>query len=97
VIRWTDEARADVIGFTNWLHERNPASAARVAEDVLISIEVLDQFPHCGRTGRVADTREPVVARRPYVVIYRVIQGDVVILRVVHDARLWPPQDDADD
>jgi plasmid stabilization system protein ParE len=54
MIRWTDEAKADVEGFTVWLSQRNPRAAARVAEGDLSGIERLTDFPHLGRLGPAA-------------------------------------------
>jgi len=90
MIRWTDEAKADVEGFTVWLSQRNPLAAARVAEGVLSGIERLTDFPHLGRLGRVGGTRELVIGRWPYIVVYQVDGTNIVILRVLHGARLWP-------
>ena len=42
-----------------------------------------------GRTGRVAGTRELVVARTSFIAIY-VVQADTVqIVRVLHAAERW--------
>lgn len=43
-----------------------------------------------GRAGRVAGTRELVVADTPYIIPYRVRGDAVEILRVFHAARKWP-------
>jgi toxin ParE1/3/4 len=94
VIKWTDEAQADLVGLTGWLHVRNPMAAERVAEDILECIQILEQFPYNGREGRRSGTRELVISRRPYVVVYRVLDASVIILRVLHGARLWPSSDD---
>ena len=46
---------------------------------------------HCdGRPGRVAETRELVVPGSNYLVPYRVHEGRVEILAIVHAARDWP-------
>ena len=91
MIRWTDEAQADFAGQIAWIAARNPAAAERVAEEVLTRIELLEAFPHCGRPGRREGTRELVTVPRPYVVIYKVLDADVVILRFLHGAQPWPP------
>ncbi|MDB5571288.1 MAG: addiction module toxin, RelE/StbE family [Hyphomicrobiales bacterium] len=43
-----------------------------------------------GRPGRVAGTRELLVAGAPYVVAYRVNGAVIDILGVLHTARRWP-------
>ena len=58
---------------------------------ILGAVETLTQFPFRGRAGRLPDSRELVVARTPYVVVYRVDGDEVVILRVRHGAQRWPP------
>jgi len=46
--------------------------------------------PALGKAGRVAKTRELVVAGTPYIVIYRVKDNRLEILRIFHGARQWP-------
>jgi toxin ParE1/3/4 len=68
----------------------NPAAAPRVVERIRIAVERLPQFPAIGRPGRVAHTRELVVAGTPYIVPYR-IKGEIVqIITVLHSAQRWP-------
>jgi toxin ParE1/3/4 len=43
-----------------------------------------------GRPGRVISTRELVVSGTPYIVAYRVREGVVEILAVIHGAQQWP-------
>jgi toxin ParE1/3/4 len=43
-----------------------------------------------GRAGRIANTRELVLPRLPYLVVYRVDEDRVLILNIVHGARRWP-------
>lgn len=91
MIRWTLEAQADLAGQVAWLHERNPAIAERVAEGVLHAVGRLDAFPGIGRTS---GTRELATAPLPYLVVYQVRETDVVILRILHGAQLWPLKGD---
>jgi toxin ParE1/3/4 len=47
----------------------------------------LADYPKLGRPGRVKGTRELVVNRTPFIVVYR-IKGEIVqILRVLHGAQ----------
>jgi toxin ParE1/3/4 len=47
-------------------------------------------FPFRGRAGEEPDTRELVVPRTAYIVVYRVRESVVEILRVIHGAQQWP-------
>ena len=91
MIRWTERASADLVGVVEWIEQRNPAAAERLASAVLAAIERLELYPNLGRGGRVPDTRELVVPRRRnYVVVYRLVPDSVVILRVLHGKMQWP-------
>ena len=68
----------------------NPTAASRVIERIRAAVMRLAASPALGRPGRVADTRELVIPRTPYIVPYRV-KGDVVqIITILHSAQRWP-------
>jgi plasmid stabilization system protein ParE len=104
-IRWTEPANADFLGIIEWIRNDNsPAVAASIGRRILSSIERLGDFPHMGRPGRSPGTRELVIARLPYVVVYSVEAAvthssppQIAILRVLHGAMLWPPESDRND
>ena len=58
------------------------------------SARLLSLLPGSGRPGRVKSTRERVVLRTPYILVYRIQRGTVRILRVYHGARKWPARFD---
>jgi toxin ParE1/3/4 len=90
-IVWNVRATNDLIRLREFIAETDPDRADLVARRIRNSSETLATFPHRGRIGRLADTRELVVPRTPYIVVYWVV-GDVVeILRVVHGAQNRPP------
>ena len=70
--------------------ERNPGAAAGVVGTILNAANGLAQFPLLGRRGVVPGTRERVVTRYPYRIIYRVGDRTVEVLRVLHTAQQWP-------
>lgn len=59
---------------------------ARIHEEAAL----LSRFPRAGRRGRVKGTRERVVLRTPYILVYRYHGGSVRVLRVFRGARRWP-------
>ncbi len=48
-----------------------------------------------GRPGHVADTREWIVRRTPYLIVYRVRAETLEILRLWHAKRDWQSEPDA--
>jgi addiction module RelE/StbE family toxin len=92
---FTPEARADVEQLHAYIARRQaPARAHKVASSIRVAINRLLVFPHMGRPGRVAGTRELVLPRLPYVVIYLVQGDDVILQRVLHTSQQWPPVPD---
>jgi len=48
--------------------------------------------PRRRRTNRVADTRELVIPRSPFIAIYRLTGAEIILLRILHGARHLPPE-----
>ena len=57
---------------------------------MLDAVESLEQFSRRGRPGRRENTRELVVARTPYIVIYHIEDDVIEILRILRGAQRWP-------
>ena len=55
------------------------------------AVSRLADFPESAKPGRVSGTRELVVPATPFIVVYRIEAAGIVILRVLHGARKWPP------
>ena len=72
------------------LSGESPSAARALYDIVREQTELLAQFPDPGRPGRVDGTRELVLGHFPYVIPYRVKNGDVVILCVFHTSRKLP-------
>ena len=87
-VRWSPTALRDLESLHTYIADDNPSSAAITVETVLAGIEALTRHPDMGRKGRVAVTRELVMA--PYVVAYRPLKTKIDILAVIHGARRWP-------
>jgi len=87
-VRWTPTALRDLESLDAYIAEDAPEAAALTVERILSGIEALKRHPEMGRRGRVAGTRELVIA--PYIVAYRTAQAAIEILAVIHGARRWP-------
>lgn len=87
---WSQDAEADLDILTDYIAQDNIMAAITMRDEIENQIQRLIDFPLSGRIGRVEGTREMVVARTPFVVIYRTTV-DIVIVRILHGAQHWPP------
>ncbi len=89
-LEWSQDAEADLDILTDYIAQDNIMAAITMRDEIENQIQRLIDFPLSGRIGRVEGTREMVVARTPFVVIYR-MTVDIVIVRILHGAQHWPP------
>ena len=87
---WLPRALVDRDAQLDYIALESPKAAVEQGDRIESQIETLCAYPEMGRKGRVAGTRELVVSRTPFVVVYRVRAGRIEILRVLHGARMWP-------
>jgi toxin ParE1/3/4 len=91
-VRWTTPAREQFVRAYEYIAEENRAAAARTAEQIWESTQLLTRHPWAGRDGRVAGTRELVISGTPFLVAYRIEKNEVNILAVLHTVREWPEE-----
>lgn len=89
-IDWLPAAQRDRANQLAYVAKRNPRAALEMGDAIDAAVLRLIDHPHSARKGRVGRTRELVVTKTPYVVIYRVADAAIVILRVLHGAQQWP-------
>lgn len=92
---WSSSALDDVERTVTYIARKNPIAGGRVFARIDETARRLGIRP-IGRSGRVAGTYEKPVTRLPYIIAYALQElpsGEerVVILRVIHMARNWPP------
>jgi len=88
-VRWLTGAIQSMRTAHRYVAAENPDAAAKLVARVESAIGRLSAHPASGRPGRRPGTRELVVPGVPFVVVYRVGDLDVVILRVYHTSRNW--------
>ncbi len=88
-IIWTSAAREDLRAIRAWLDERDQVAAGRVIREIREAVSLLQLQAMLGRVGQITGTRELVIQRYPYLVIYEVVSGDVRVLSVFHTSRAW--------
>ena len=89
--QYTKLAIQDVRHAYAYIAEDNPQSAKAVIERIEQGIKTLCAHPHIGRPGRLEGTRELVIARTPYIVVYRPHKSFLWILSILHTSKKYPP------
>ncbi len=89
-IRFSIRAIADLDEIRAYLVPRSPMGADRIRAQIDLTIDGLAEMPGIGRRTHLRGIRSAVVKRYPYIVYYRVADGEILILHIRHGARAAP-------
>ncbi len=85
-LRFSPESIDDLIRLREFIEDKNPVAAQRIANDLLLGLEKLKVFPEIGL--KVERAFEPQRIRDlfigNYTVRYLVGDGEIVVLRIWH-------------
>ncbi|GLS23188.1 hypothetical protein GCM10007874_62080 [Labrys miyagiensis] len=87
---WRESALADLENAIAYIARGNVAAAGEQLRRIERQAESLADHPLLGREGRLEGTRELVVARTPFIVVYT-LTAHVELVRILHGAQAWPP------
>jgi toxin ParE1/3/4 len=87
---FTPQAARHLEEVGSYIARHNPDASKRLIHRILSHCSKLKDHSLIGRPGRVAETRELVVPGTRFVVPYRVRNGRIEILAILHAARDWP-------
>ncbi len=94
----SSERRSDLDSIFEFLTEHNPRAAVAIVRRIGDAAAGLAARPRIGRPGKLDGTRERVVSRTAYLIIYKVLEDEILIARVLHGRQQWPPESErADD
>ncbi|OFC31407.1 type II toxin-antitoxin system RelE/ParE family toxin [Pseudomonas aeruginosa] len=88
-IKWGREALNDLVEIVSYIEQYNATAAASLHSNIVSAAEGLSGFPYGFRPGRVAGTRE-IVVHPNYLVVYRVGDTAIDVLRVLHARQEYP-------
>jgi toxin ParE1/3/4 len=90
-VEWSVPAVSDLKAISEYMGQvSNLETANRISRTIYDAAQSLCTMPNRGRNGRVENTRELMVARLPYIIVYRAFAERVLVLNIVHGARRWP-------
>lgn len=91
IVVWTRPAIQDRDRQIRHIARENPTAAREQLRSIRKQYPALGQHPEIGRTGRVPGTRELVLNRTQFLLVYRITSEQIEILRMLHGAQQWPP------
>ncbi|MGA3263826.1 MAG: type II toxin-antitoxin system RelE/ParE family toxin [Terracidiphilus sp.] len=89
-LRWTPAAADDLESIADYLAKHFPSFRRTTIREIYDTIATLRSLPNRGRIGREEGTRELVIARLPYIVVYRIKNDAAEILHLYHGAQQRP-------
>ncbi|MBB3118501.1 type II toxin-antitoxin system RelE/ParE family toxin [Pseudoduganella violacea] len=90
LLAWTTRARKEPWAAIERIARNAPEAALRQLLSIERQTDMLLRFPELGRPGAIPGTRELVISRSPFIVLYQIKAGEIEILRFLHTARLRP-------
>jgi len=84
---YAPRALRDLESIATYLVERDPVGAINVLGAIKSSIDTLSFFPQIGRLVDNAGHRRVPVLRYPYLIFYRVVEDELLILHIRHASR----------
>ncbi len=93
ILVWLPRAQQLRFAQLDYIAARSPQAAVDMDTEIEQQANHLQDHPDMGRIGRAKGTRELVIQRTPFILVYRVQTkaSRVEVLRVLHGAQMWPP------
>lgn len=89
-IQWLPLASTNRFEQLDYIAQVNPLAAISQDEQIERQVDMLMQHPNIGRPGRKKGTRELVISRTPFIVVYRVKATRIEVIRLLHGSQQYP-------
>lgn len=86
-LEWSLRAEHGIDAIYDYIADDNPSAAESVIRQILETAERLPQFPMLGHEGKRTGTRELVLPKYPYTLIYKLTADKIRIVAVIHQSR----------
>ena len=84
---WLKRAIHDRDAQIDYIAQDNPLAAVSQGDRIDVQVDMLLQQPQMGRPGRKQGTRELVISRTPFIVVYRINGNRIELLRLLHGSQ----------
>ena len=89
-VKWLKWALRNLEQARNYVFQDNPTAAQELIIKIQNAANQLQNYPFMGKNGRVEGTRELIISNSPYILIYRVKEESVEVLRILHTSKFYP-------
>ena len=89
-VRFTRRATTQIATAVDYVAERSPKGAASLRDRLRELIGVLEDYPYAGRRTSRRGVRRLAATPYPYLIDYRIVETEVVVMRFRHAARRDP-------
>ncbi|MFM6250342.1 MAG: type II toxin-antitoxin system RelE/ParE family toxin, partial [Dolichospermum sp.] len=89
-VKWLRQALRNLEQVRNYIIQDNPTAAQELIIKIQNAANQLEKYPFMGKSGRVEGTKELIISNSPYMIIYRVKEESVEVLRILHTSKCYP-------
>ena len=89
-LEWSPRSQRDIEAIHDYIALDNPVAAQSVIAEIRKAANSLRTLPMLGHVGKCPGTRELVLARFPYTLVYRLAPAKISIAAVLHQSRQYP-------
>ena len=89
-LEWSPHSQGDIEAIRDYIALDNPVAAQSVIAEIRKAANSLRDLPMLGHVGKRPGTRELVLARYPYILVYRLAPAKISIVAVLHQSRQYP-------
>jgi addiction module RelE/StbE family toxin len=89
-LEFSADAILDIADIEAYIAEHNEAAADKVATTIFRCATRLEFNPELGRPGNIDGTRELVLPKYPYTLIYKLTAHKIIVLNVLHQSQQYP-------
>jgi len=88
---WLPSAIANRDSQLEYIAKDNVRAAIEQGDRIARQVVQLIEHPEIGRQGRIEGTRELVISRTHFILVYRIKNDRIELLRLLHGAQQWAP------
>ncbi len=89
-LEWSPRSRRNIEFIRDYIAPENPSAAQSVLDEIRNTADSIRNFPSIGHVGKRKGTRELVLQKYPYTIVYRLTPKKIGIVAVLHQSRQYP-------